>query len=1107
MPTSPSGSETPSASTRRSWATGVRFTVAPEVARAVLDLGATVGATPFMTLLAATFVVLDRHTGRQDLVVGTPVSGRTHAELEDVVGCFINTLVLRGDLSGDPSLGEVVDRVRRTTPADYAHQNLPFERLVADLAPERGPAHNPLFQVLFAVYDASEPRWPGELAVRHLPVATNSAKVDLEISFARERDGSLTGSLEFAIALFDRARMVHMAGHLERVLSAMADRPATRLSELEVLTSEERRLLLREWQSPPASAPVAGCLHEWITAQAARTPDAVAVRCGANRLTYAGLETRANQVAHRLIELGVHTETPVAILCDRGLPLLPAILGVLKAGGHFVPLNGSDPPDRLDLLLRDCGARVVLTTSAFRDRLPQAPALCLEDCAEAPETPPAVSVDPDNLVYVMYTSGSTGRPKGVMITHRGVLNYLTWCGQAYQADGGAAVHSPLSFDLTVTALFLPLLRGQTVTLLPSDENVVTGLAATLTGRRFGLVKVTPAHLALLSRCLPASAAAAANHLVVGGEQLTGQALAFWRTHAPHVVVTNEYGPTETTVAVVAGAVPAGEVRDGPVPIGRPIRDTTVYLLDGDLRPVPIGAAGELFVGGAGVARGYAGRPGLTAERYLPNPFGGGRLYRTGDLGRHLPDGRISYLGRLDDQVKIRGFRVEPGEIEARLLAHPAVRRVRVVVREDVPADQRLVGYLVLHDGVAAPDTEELREFCGRVLPGFMVPVAFVVLPSLPLTANGKLDRAALPAPRAPRPPELSEVDGPMRAVALVWQQALGRPVGVDEDFFELGGHSLLAVTVVDRLNRELGTALRLADLFRAPTVRRLCARLHGEAGAADEGLDGCVVPMRPGEPGTPALFLVPPTAGTPFAYLALARELDRRIPLYGLQALGYDAGEDPLTSVAEIARRYLDGVLAIAGDEPVRLLGWSFGGVAAFEMARQLEAAGGLVGHLCLIDATVAGVDALAPVAEPDADDPLGWYGRVAFGLPPDELADRDPTDLLIELLGEQRYRSMGLSAASDSQMLERIARVSAASSRAIRAYRCAAVLRTDIHLIRPSEEHPTRTAPRVRAESWRKHTTGTVRVSTVPGNHWNLVDPPYAAALARAVQVGLGMA
>jgi thioesterase domain-containing protein len=340
-------------------------------------------------------------------------------------------------------------------------------------------------------------------------------------------------------------------------------------------------------------------------------------------------------------------------------------------------------------------------------------------------------------------------------------------------------------------------------------------------------------------------------------------------------------------------------------------------------------------------------------------------------------------------------------------------------------------------------------------------------------------------------------------VTRVWQQVLGRPVGADDDFFALGGHSLLAVTVVDRLNRELGATLRLADFFRAPTPRRLCAHLGG-AGKTD-GHDTRVVPMAEGVPGTPPLFLVPPTAGTPFAYLALARELDRRLPVYGLQALGHGAGEDPLTGMAEIAWRYLDGVLAIAGDEPVRLLGWSFGGVAAFEMARQLESAGGRVGHLCVVDSVVAGVDPLVPVSEQDAEDPLDWYGRVAFGLGRAELAGRDAAGVLVELLGAERYRRM--AGAPDSEVLERIARVSMASSLAIRAYRCDAVLRADLHLIRSGEAHPTRTGPAVRAESWRARTSGSVLVSTVPGNHWNLVDPPHVTALARAVETGLGMA
>ncbi|MFJ4573932.1 amino acid adenylation domain-containing protein [Streptomyces sp. NPDC088846] len=1089
----------PRPATRDTRGANLSFEVPAGIARAVTEAGRSAGATPFMTLLAVVQVVLGRHTGRDDLAVGTPVAGRTRSEFEDVVGFFTNTMVARGDLSGDPTFEELLRRTRLSVLRDYAHQDFPFAHLVRELAPERDLAHTPLYQVMFALYEGSgTPGRLGALSAEEVPVPSERAKCDLTVSFVQHPDGSLTGCLDYAVALFDRARIARMATHFTTLLSRLAEAPRTPLSSLEILAPDERERLLNT-HNDTAHPYTPGLLHERITASAARNPDAVAVRCGDEELTYAELERRANHVAAALMARGVTVETPVGVLCERGTILLPVLLGILRTGAHYVPLDPGYPSQRQEFMLREAGARVLVTTSRYRGQLPpcDAEALYADELGYAGPCPaPLVDVAPDDLAYVIYTSGSTGRPKGVMITHRGVLHYLDWCYQAYRAwEGeGAPVHSSLSFDLTVTGLFLPLLAGTTVTLVPEDRHPVTGLAELLSsGRRFSFVKLTPAHLEPLKRCLPASAARAAGHLVVGGEQLTPQALSFWRELAPEVRVANEYGHTETSVANVINVLAAGDAVDTPVSVGRPIWNTEIYLLDEDMRPVPDGATGELYAGGAGVARGFVSRPALTAERYVPNPYGPGRLYRSGDLARYLPDGRLEFVGRTDHQVKVRGYRIELGEIESAIIAHPGVREAVVVVR-----DGGLAGYV----SPAGTDVAELRSRLAELLPDHMVPGSLTALETLPLTANGKIDRAALPAPdRATSAAERVEPGDELElAVLRLWEDVLDARIGVTDNFFARGGHSLLAVSMVDRMKTLLGQDVALTDVFRTPTVRELCARLRNTG----SGAAGCVVPLSPGSAGVPPLFLVPPTAGTPFPYLPLVQELEPERPVLGLQAVGYGPDEQPLFTIEEIAARYLAEIDEVYPEGPLFLAGWSMGGSVAYEMARQAERSGRPVGHLAVIDSTVLGVDAInSHLPEVRSTQPLEWFSRAVLRLEPDDLAALSPQHAMKELLDQARDQGM-VSGLAQADAVNRMAGVYLANKEAINAYRCTAVIDCDIHLIRSRDEHPENGRPEVRPESWRMRTRGQLHDTVIDGDHWSIATPPYVTGLARVLGHGL---
>ncbi|HEX6371116.1 MAG TPA: amino acid adenylation domain-containing protein [Longimicrobium sp.] len=831
------------------------FDLPAELLDALQALGRGEGATLYMVLLGAFQVLLAKYAGTDDVVVGSPVAGRTRRETEELIGFFANTLVLRTDLSGDPAFRQVLARVRETTLGAYDRQEVPFERLVAELQPERSRSHSPLFQVLFSLENAgrAEHTLPG-VELRRVDARRETAKYDLMLTLAAQPHG-LRGVVTYSTELFERATVQRMIGHLRRVLEQVAAEADTPLSALELADDAERRRVLEAWSGADAPRPPAPiCVHRRFAEQAARTPEAVAVTCGARSLTYRQLDERANRLARHLVRLGVGTDARVGICLERGPELVTAVLAVLKAGGAYLPVDPGSPAARLEMMLADAGAGVLLTQERLRAGLPALPGVAVLEVDGAGEADEGESTAPlpdtasaESLAYVIYTSGSTGTPKGVGVTHGALANYLAWFDRAVLGEEGFALPlvSRPSFDAHVRPLFSPLLRGQDVWVL--REETVADPAALLAaldarGGRVGFGGV-PSLWGAMVELMEAGEAPRPRGLVsvhVGGEALPPRLAE--RTFAlfPGVALRNHYGPTEVTVNASVARVRPG----GAVGIGRPVAGARVYPLDARGRPVPLGIPGELYVGGPGVARGYLGRPGLTAERFLPDPFSaepGARMYRTGDRVRwtdgsaevrecvsaegedggthaltHSRTPALQYLGRVDAQVKVRGFRIEPGEIEAALRRQAGVRECAVVAREDAPGQARLVAYLV-----GDADVDALRGELGRTLPDYMVPSVFVALERLPLMPNGKLDRAALPAPDlsadgeryvAPRNP-VEEV------LAGIWADVLGHArVGVRDDFFALGGHSLLAVKVVSRIRGALDGGIGVVALFDNPTI-------------------------------------------------------------------------------------------------------------------------------------------------------------------------------------------------------------------------------------------------------------------------------------------------
>ncbi|MET9400200.1 amino acid adenylation domain-containing protein [Kitasatospora sp. NPDC002965] len=924
---------------------GDRFTaeLGVERTRRIRALAEQTGTTVYMVLLAALQTVLGRYTGSEDVTVGTPVAGRTRSETEPLVGCFVNTLAMRTDLSGDPTVRRLLDRVRESALGAFGHQDLPFERLVDALGPERELAHTPLFQVLLNVHNQAQarPGLPGH-AVDWRPIGTDTAKFDLSVAVV-DTGGELVADLVWRTELYDEPTVRRVLGHLTTVLDAMAETPDRPLSGLPLLTPSEQRQIA-DWDDTARDWDLGGTLHGLVEEQARRTPGAPAVRGADGVLDYAELDHRANALAHRLRALGVGPDRPVGLLVERSAALVVGMLGILKAGGAYLPIDPVYPDERIHGLLAAAGAAAVVTTEDLRDRLPAGIPAVVPDgsaTAEAPE----VDVRPEHLCYLVFTSGSTGTPKGVAVEHRNVRNYLHGLRERIGGDQDGwnwALVSTFAADLGITNVFGALTGGGCLHLLTRDQATdPEAFAAYAAEHRIDAMKLVPSHLeglaahgAGLGGILPARL------LICAGEALRPDLVARIRAARPDLTLHNHYGPTETTVSMLGAPVPADLGDCATAPLGRPFGNVGAHVLDALRRPVPVGVPGELYVSGAGVARGYLGRDDLTAERFTE--VAGRRCYRTGDLVRRRPDGAVEFLGRIDHQVKIRGFRVEIGEVEAELTARPEVREAVVAARGEGAA-RTLVGYLVPADPAAAPDPGTLRAALRTRLPDYMVPAVLVVLAALPLNANGKVDRAALPEPVATRPVPAGggePATATEHAVAAAYRQVLvAEEVGAADDFFALGGDSFSAVHAV----RLIGRGLSVIDLFQHPTVRELAALLDARAGGtADEGPRTLLHKLTRGNaPATVNVVCVPYGGGSPITFQPLADALPAGHRLYAVELPGHDPSrpDDDLVELDALADT-LTAQIRERIDGPVLLYGHCLGGALATALGSRLEAAG-----------------------------------------------------------------------------------------------------------------------------------------------------------------------
>lgn len=933
------------------------FDLSAPLSQSLSDLARASGSSLYMVLLTAFQVLLHRYSGQDDIVVGSPVANRIRLEVEGLYGFFVNTLVMRADCANNPTFRALLAQVRQNALAAYEHQELPFEKLVQDLHPVRTMGRNPLFDVVFALQN--EPRSDAALAgtvMQRLKWTTTTSKFDLSV-FLYQRDGTIDGSIEYAADLFDDSTIRRILGHFQTLLNGIVTNPECRIDELPLLTAAERHELLTIQNATARAYPHEKCLHQLLEQQAADRPTATALLFGDGRLSYGELNGRANGMAHALRRLGVGPGVLVGLGLRRSPEMIVALLAILKAGGAYVPLDAGLPAARIHFMVQDASIAIILTDSAGASRwqITGARIVLLDELVAA--APVAAdgpcTTTPDDLAYIMYTSGSTGRPKGVAICQRAVMRLVCNVNYVRLGPGETLLQlAPLAFDASTFEIWGALLHGAALALAPEGMPDYGELEHLLTHHGVSVLWLTAGLFNHIIEQRP-QMLRGVRQLITGGQALSVHHVRLALEQLPDTEIINGYGPTENTTFTctytIPRPLPAGWTA---IPIGRPVPNTQVYILDTQLEPTPAGVTGELYTSGAGLARGYVCRPALTAETFIAHPFRAGeRLYRTGDLARWRHDGVIEFMGRRDRQVKVRGYRIEPGEVEAALRSLPGVYDAAVVALQQ-GTEQQLAAYLVVAPA-RQPGVDQLRAALATELPAYMVPGIYRFVDALPLTANGKVDTHALAALQA-QPARPVHRSTPPRdplelQLAHIWERVLGvTAIGVHDDFFDLGGYSLLAVTLLEQVERATGRRLPLTVMFETPTVAALAQALRDRDWRPNWS---ALTPIQAGGGRTP-LFLVPPAASSPLRFRPLASLLGPDQPVYAFHPVGLDDDRAPHATVEAMAAAYLQELRRFLPNGPYLLGGMCFGALVALEMACQLQEAGAPVLGLLVLDAS-----------------------------------------------------------------------------------------------------------------------------------------------------------
>ncbi len=1058
------------------------------------------GATPYMVLLAGFQALLGCYTGQRQLLVGSPAAGRTRHETEPLIGFFVNTLVLRGDLRGHPGFASLVARVKDTVLDAFAHQDVPFERLVEALAPERDPSRPSLFQAMFVLQNTPMAALElGRAVLEPIVLDAGTAKFEITLALEECEDGGLSGYWEYNADLFDATTIAQLATHYTRLLESALDDPVRPVAWLDLFDPAERAALA----APPTAVPYPSLpLHRLFAQQARARPDEPAVATPGETLSYAALDARANRLARLLIEHGAGPETRVAMLLEPTAAMIVCLLAILKSGAAYVPIDPGFPAERIAYILQQSRSVAVLIDDSRQMPVSAGCVALAIGAAEAaardrPSDDCEGGADTRNAAYVIYTSGSTGRPKGVVVEHRQVLSYSHAIRNRFALDANAhyALLQPLAVDSCNTVLMPWLCFGGVLHVLPRMSALdPVAIARYFGDRRMDVLKIAPSHLAAL---LDASAA---GELLPGTELVLGGEASRWDwirdivlpRLAPGCRVDIHYGPTETTVGVLTHRVdPQDSSSAAIVPLGLPLGNVGCHIVDADLQPAAKGVVGEILIGGDTVSRGYLDAPGLTAERFVPDPFAahpGARAYRTGDRGRRLLDGGIAFLGRFDSQVKIRGFRVDPGEVEAVLREHPAVGDAIVVGRDDGRGAKNLIAYVVAELGVHDDNlATTLRDWLATRLPDHMLPSAVVRLVAFPRAAQGKVDLSALPTPDAGSPTVRKA--RPMTAMearlSRLWEEMLdARDIDRDASFFALGGHSLLMIRMLAHVRKRLGHAIAPADFLTRPTIAHLAALATGVARAAT----GLLVPLQSGGVGIP-FVCVHPIGGDITGYARLVAALGDDRPISAIRA-----PEEPTPDTIEaIATRYLDVIAHAVPQGRYAIGGWSFGGLVALEMARQAERRGGQPSRLILIDTHPPRLEpapSQSDLIERFAADVVGTMrlkddGQVAA------FRARDP-DAQRDMLIETMLRGGALDADDPGAGFDRAFAMFARHARAAAQYRRRTIAQP-IDLFAASEG----TGEAKLSQAWSGWTSRGVRGHSVSGDHHGMMRSPSVDDLA----------
>ena len=982
----------------------VPITLDAELSKNLQELAKQQRVTLYQLILASYQTLLFRYSGQERIMVGSPMAGRTRREFQEVVGNFVNTVVMKADIDPAQSFASLLQTVKADVIGAIKNQSYPFSQLVRDLQPERDPSRPPLVQVGFAwerlpqlkefnALLAGADNSTG-LQMENYSVWQQEGQYDLNLEMGAEKDGELTGYLKYNSDIFERSTVERMAAHFEQLLRSAVANAEQAIGALPMMTAAEATQILKDWNATAVPFDEQETLHGLFEAQAIAHPDNTALQFAGKQWSYSQLQEMAEQVAAYIIGMGYGKGDYIGIATDRSAYMMAALLGVLKSGAAYIPLDPAFPAERLSFMIEDSGLKAILSIQELAGDFAgnNVPVIALdskwEEIAKAQAQLPAVSASDE--AYIIYTSGSTGKPKGVQVGHRSVVNFMQTMGQkpGITASDKLLSVTTLSFDISVLELFLPLSHGACVILVDRDTAKDSqALAKAIAAEGTTIMQATPSTWRML---IQGGWEGQQNLKVLTGGEALPQDLADSLCDLA-ASVWNMYGPTETTIWSATWQVIKGQ----PVSIGRPIANTSLYVLDAMNNPVPVGVPGELHIGGSGLALGYLNRPELTAERFVENPFGESpKMYKTGDLVKFTPSGEISYLGRLDNQVKIRGFRIELGEIENVLASHSNVRQAAVKAVEFAAGDKRLVAYYVA-EGEAVKE-QELRNHLGSKLPEYMVPGYIVAMEAFPTTPNGKVDYKALPRPELNRDAAdiVAARDTLELALVNIWEEALGvKPIGVTDNFFNLGGHSLLAVNIMNAIEQEFGKELPVNVLFQNPTIEQL-----GEVVRKDQGVSNTpLVPIKQQGDQLP-LFLPHPIGGNVFCYVTMSRYLSTDQPIYGLQSPSIYDDSVPHVSVEDMAADYIEEIRKVQPSGPYHLAGWCFGGVISYEIARQLKAAGEEVAMLAMFDTRAPLVD-----DQEDFDDAdlLSWFARdlaVPYGkslkIEPETLRAQEPENM-----------------------------------------------------------------------------------------------------------------